>query len=161
MLKKILSPESCAECRLCCVFDSSDIWEIPVFSHETAGIIREALPDTEFIPYGGGYILKTEKLAGNELFTCPALTDKGCMLGDSKPFDCRIWPFRIMEIGGRRAITVASICSEIYNRPLSQLVEFLKEGTADMIFSYAAENPEIVKPYDSGYPVLLFEAAEK
>lgn len=161
MLRKILSPESCAECRLCCVFDSSDIWEIPVFSSETAGIIREALPDTEFIRHGGGYILKTEKLAGNELFTCPALTDKGCMLGDSKPFDCRIWPFRIMEIGGRRAITVASLCSEIYNRPLSQLVEFLRDGLADEIFSYAAENPEIVKPYDSGYPVLLFEAAEK
>lgn len=161
MLKKILSPKSCAECRLCCVFDSSDIWEIPVFSGETAGIIRKALPDTEFIPSGSGYILKTEKLSGGELFTCPALTENGCMLGDSKPFDCRIWPFRIMEIGGRRAITVASICSEIYNRPLSQLVEFLKEGTADMIFSYADEHPEIVKQYDEGYPVLLFEAYEK
>ncbi len=161
MLKKILSPKSCAECRLCCIFDSSDIWEMPVFSGETAEILRKSLPDTEFIPCGSGYILRTKEISGTEIISCPALTEKGCMLGDSKPFDCRIWPFRIMEIGGRRAITVASICSEIYNRPLSQLVEFLREGTADAIFSYADEHPEIVKPYDEGYPVLLFERKDR
>ena len=79
------------------------------------------------------------------------------MLGDDKPFDCRIWPYRIMEVGGRRAITFASICDELYHRPLSQLVDFLKEGLADVIFAYADEHPEIVKPYYEGYPVLLFE----
>jgi hypothetical protein len=75
------------------------------------------------------------------------------MLGDNKPFDCRIWPYRIMDIGGRRAITMASICQEMYSRPLSQLVGFLKEGLADKIFAYADQHPEIVKHYYEGYPV--------
>ena len=62
-----------------------------------------------------------------------------------------------MEIGGRRAITIASICEEMFGRPLSQLSGFLKEGLADAIFSYADAHPEIVKPYYEGYPVLMFE----
>lgn len=160
MLKKILSGKSCAECRLCCVFDRYDIWETPVFTAEICGKIREHKPDAEFVSKDGGFIFKAQELDENQLFSCPALTEKGCMLGDEKPFDCRIWPYRIMSVGGRRAITIASICDELYKRPLSQLVEFLKEGLAETIFSYADEHPEIVKPYYEGYPVLMFEKKE-
>ena len=157
MLKKILSGDSCAECRLCCIFDRYDIWETPVFTEELCDRIRAVKPDVQFVPKDGGYIFKAQELHGDELFSCPALTGHGCMLGDDKPFDCRIWPYRIMEVGGRRAITIASICDELYNRPLSQLVGFLREGLAEVIFSYADAHPEIVKPYYEGYPVLMFE----
>ena len=79
------------------------------------------------------------------------------MLGDDKPFDCRIWPYRIMEVGGRRAIVIASNCEEMFSRPIAELVGFLRDGLADAIFSYADKHPEIVKPYYEGFPVLLFE----
>lgn len=161
MLKEILDPESCARCRLCCIFDSSDIWEIPVFTCETAETISSVKPENDFIPCGSGYITNAGELKDGELFTCPALTENGCILGDNKPFDCRIWPFRIMEVGGRRAITLASLCHEMYSRPLSQLVEFLNDGLAETIFSYADAHPEIVKPYDYGYPILKLERKEK
>ena len=157
MLKKILSGKSCAECRLCCIFDRYDAWETPVFTEEIRDRIRAARPDAEFVTKDGGYIFRVGELKGDELFSCPALTDTGCMLGNDKPFDCRIWPYRIMEVGGRRAITFASICDELYHRPLSELVGLLKEGLADTIFAYADEHPEIVKPYYEGYPVLMFE----
>ncbi len=160
MLKKILSGESCAACRLCCIFDRYDAWETPVFTDEIRRRIQEACPEAEFVTKDGGYIFKVGEIGEDQLFSCPALTEHGCMLGDDKPFDCRIWPYRIMEVGGRRAITIASICEELYNRPLSQLVEFLKEGLADSIFAYADEHPEIVKPYYEGYPVLMFERKE-
>ena len=157
MLKKILSGSSCAKCRLCCVFDSLDVWETPVFTEEIKNKILSEKPDTQFIKKDSGFILNAGELADDHLFTCPALTEKGCMLGDDKPFDCRIWPYRIMNVGGKRAINIASICSELYNRPLSQLIDFLKEGLAQQIFSYADSHPEIVKPYEQGYPVLLFD----
>ena len=157
MLKKILSGKVCAECRLCCVFDRYDVWETPVFTEEIMLRIKKERPGTEFIPKDGGYIFKVGNIGADELFSCPALTPNGCMLGDDKPFDCRIWPYRIMEVGGRRAITIASICEELYNRPLSELVGFLKEGLAEKIFAYADAHPEIVKPYYEGYPVLVFE----
>lgn len=157
MLKKILSGESCAQCRLCCVFDRYDVWETPVFTEDIKNKILENAPDTQFLPVEGGYIFKVSEFDDEGLFSCPALTEKGCILGDEKPFDCRIWPYRIMNIGGRRAITIASICDELYNRPLSQLVDFLKEGLGDEIFAYADAHPEIVKPYYEGYPVLMLE----
>lgn len=157
MLKKILEGRACAECRLCCVFDRYDVWETPVFTEQIKEKIKEYSPESGFVPVDGGYIFKVDSFNDEGLFLCPALTEKGCMLGDEKPFDCRIWPYRIMSVGGRRAITIASICDELYNRPLSQLVDFLKEGLAEEIFSYADQHPEIVKPYYEGYPVLLFE----
>lgn len=157
MLKKILSGSTCAKCRLCCVFDRYDIWETPVFTDEIRDRILAEKPESEFISKDGGYIFKAKELDENELFSCPALTETGCMLGDDKPFDCRIWPYRIMNVGGRRAITIASICDELYNRPLSQLVGLLKDDLAADIFAYANAHPEIVKPYYEGYPVLMFE----
>lgn len=157
MLKEILDPKSCAECKLCCIFDRYDVWETPVFNEETMQKIVSVKPDTQFIGKDGGYIFKVTELDENQLFSCPALTEKGCMLGDEKPFDCRIWPYRIMDINGLKAITIASICDELYNRPLSQLTNFLKNGLADKIFEYAEMHPEIVKPYYDGYPVLMFE----
>lgn len=157
MLKKILDGKCCAECRICCIFDSSDVWETPVFTAEIKDKIINYDPSVKFIPKDGGFVLKVEELKDGEIFSCPALTEKGCILGDEKPFDCRIWPYRIMKVGGKRAITIASICGELYNRPLSQLVGFLQDGLAQKIFSYAEEHPEIVKPYEDGYPVLMFE----
>lgn len=157
MLKKILKGSSCAECRLCCIFDRYDVWETPVFTPEIRDKILEVKPATKFISKDNGYIFRVEEFSDEGLFSCPALTENGCILSDGKPFDCRIWPYRIMNISGRRAITIASICDELYNRPLSQLVDFLKEGLADEIFRYADSHPEIVKPYYEGYPVLMFE----
>ncbi len=157
MLKKILDKKTCAECRLCCIFDRYDIWETPVFDEDTRNKL-ESLADAEFIQKDGGYIFKAEKFDDEGLFTCPALDPgKGCILGDEKPFDCRIWPYRIMKIGDKRVITIASICEAMYSKPLSELVEFLKDGLADEIFRYADAHPEIIKPYDNSYPILLVE----
>ena len=76
-----------------------------------------------------------------ELFICPALDpDKGCTLGDNKPFDCKIWPYRIMEFNGVRVISVASICPDMYAKPLDKLVGELENGLADKIFA-EAESP--------------------
>lgn len=157
MLKKILDKKTCAECKLCCIFDRYDIWETPVFDEDTKKKL-ESFKNTEFVPKDGGYIFKAEKFDDEGLFTCPALDpEKGCILGDEKPFDCRIWPYRIMKIGEKRVIAIAGICETMYNKPLSELVGFLKEGLADTIFRYADSHPEIVKPYDTSYPVLMVE----
>ena len=41
MLKKILSRKTCAACRLCCQFDASDIWELPVLPPETVKAVKQ------------------------------------------------------------------------------------------------------------------------
>lgn len=158
MLKNILSGESCAKCQLCCIFDKYDIWETPTVNDELFEKIKNEYPEVEFIEKAeGGRILKC--IPDGELFNCPLLDkSSGCKLGDSKPFDCKIWPYRIMEFGGKRVISIASICSEMYNKPLSALVnELMENGLAEKIFSEADIHPEIVKPYQKGYPILLAE----
>lgn len=158
MLKKILDNKACAKCQLCCIFERYEVWETPVFTEEIKNKLLKLRPDTKFISKDGGYIFRVEKLDDGQLFSCPALDkQKGCILGDEKPFDCRIWPYRIMNIEGRRAITISNICGELFNRPLSELVSFLKDGLADKIFAYADSHPEIIKEYDEMYPVLLME----
>lgn len=159
MLKNILSPKTCADCKICCIFDKYDVWETPVIPEELKNRIEQSDPEIKFVSKGdsGAYIFNMEDNWDdeNELFTCPALDPKkGCTLGDNKPFDCKIWPYRIMELNGARVISIASICPDMYQKPLSQLVKELDSGLADMIFAEAEKNPAIVKPYEQGYPIL-------
>lgn len=161
MLKNILSPDTCAECRICCIFDKYDIWETPVVSGALKDKITAEHSDIRFIFKGDSkdsflFVCRNETIGGEDLYVCPALDHgKGCVLDDNKPFDCRIWPYRIMEFEGRQAITVASICPDMYSKPLKSLIDELKNGLADEIFDYADKNPDIVKPYQDGYPILL------
>jgi len=157
MLKEILNPKACAECRLCCVFDRYDVWETPVFTEEIKAELLKLRPDTEFIEKDGGYLYKVRELDKDDLFRCPALSETGCILGDGKPFDCQIWPYRIMEIGGRRAVTIAPNCEEMFNKPLSEHLRFIRKGLAKEIFDYANLHPETVKHYNDMFPILLFD----
>ncbi len=162
MLKNILSQQTCAKCRICCIFDKYDVWETPVISPALYNRLAKNRPDLKFVSKGdsGAYIFNMVSSwdEEKELFICPALDpEKGCTLGENKPFDCKIWPYRIMELGGKRVIAAASICPEIFSKPLKVLVKELESGLGDMIFSEADKNPAIVKPYEQGYPILAVE----
>ncbi len=161
MLKNILKGEDCASCRICCVFDKYDLWETPVLEESLKDKASEKFPDTAFVQKGDGWLFRMEE-SEDGLYYCPMLDPKsGCMLGDDKPFDCRIWPYRVMELGGCRVISIASICPTMYVKPLSELCgELEKNGLAEKIFAYADSHPHIVKPYESGYPILLAKKEE-
>lgn len=152
MLKKILSPQTCAECRVCCVFDSNDIWEIPVISAELKSKLSNK---AEFVERDGVCTFAMPFKEGEELVSCPMLTEGGCALGDDKPFDCKVWPFRVMRLDKSTVgITVSPVCEHISSLPLSRLSEFLQEGLAEEMFDKARLCPEIIKPYQDGYPIL-------
>lgn len=157
MIKKILKGSSCAACRMCCIFDRYDVWETPLFEENTMNKVKSAVPNAEFAKKGCGYVLNVGKMTGDELFSCPALAENGCILGDEKPFDCRIWPFRIMELDGCRVIAVSSLCDEVHGQSHDSLRTFLKEGLATEIFAYADKFPEAVHQFYDNYSVLLFE----
>ncbi len=160
MLKNILSPKTCADCKICCIFDKYDVWETPVISGELHEKIKLLRPELEFVSKGdtGSYMFNME-LAWDEeeeIYRCPALDcQTGCTLGENKPFDCRIWPYRIMRLGESLVISIASICPEMYKKPLNALVEELENGLGEVIFREAEKNPAIVKPYEHGYPILM------
>lgn len=162
MLSKILSREECAECRLCCSFDSYDLWETPVITKKLASqILQEYLPQQEFVRRDGHFLLKMDKEPDEDLYYCSLLDrEKGCILGTDKPFDCQIWPFRVMSLGITRVITLSPVCPVVQKKPLCEIQALAKE-LAPAIFEYADENPTAVKSYIDGYPIMVVERPER
>lgn len=158
MLKKILSSKTCAKCRLCCKFDRTDTWEIPVFDENTADAAKALRPDAEFTDAGNELTFKAPILTGDELFSCPALTENGCGLSsEHKPFDCKIWPFRMMhDSGGRTVIALSELCGGMSEYSDETLRNFLtSEGLDKIIFEYADAHPSHIKPLAEGYRVII------
>lgn len=159
MLKKILSRETCGKCRVCCGFDESDKWEIPLVFKELKEHI-EGQYNCKLVPRGDEYVFDM-KFNGDKVVYCPMSSEHGCVLGDMKPFDCRIWPFRVNRLDGgdgRLVITVSPVCGAVSELPLSKLTQFVNEdGFADMLFKQAELHVDMVKPYIKGYPILAIK----
>lgn len=157
MLKAILSPETCAACRLCCQFDASDLWELPVLPPETVQAVQTCKPETVFVPVEEECTFAAPPLQGEELFACPVLTDCGCGLSpQEKPFDCKIWPFRLMRTPeGQCVIAVSELCQGVGSLSDAELRAFLEQGLAETCFAYAKAHPAHVKPLMEGYRVIL------
>ena len=158
MLENLLSKKDCADCRICCNFENYELWETPIITDDLRKAIADDNPDQEFIKRGNSWLFKMEQDI-DELFYCPMLDrNSGCMLGDKKPFDCTIWPYRVMNFNGKRVISISSICPVMYRKPLNELVDELKKnGLAEIIFAQADKNPDILKEYQDGYPILIVE----
>ena len=155
-LKKILSSDSCGKCRVCCGFTKDDIWEIPLVYAEDRNKVEEKL-GVSLIRRGGEFVFDMDFKDG-DISYCPALSDHGCMLGELKPFDCAVWPFRVNSLGDTRVITVSPVCETVFSLPLKTLSDFVyADGFADTLFEEARKHPDMVKPYINGYPVLAVD----
>lgn len=153
MLTKILSRQTCADCRICCAFDETDLWEAPLISHDLKNKILKLNPSQSFRPVKNSFVLEMEK-SEDELYYCPMLSSNGCLLGNEKPFDCKIWPFRIMDFKGTLVITLSPVCNPLFSKPLNELHDFIQDGLADTLFKEAKEHPDIIKDYIPNYPIL-------
>ncbi len=106
MLSKILSKEDCKNCKFCCSFRRQSVWESP-FQLSTA--------------------FKTED--PNEEVPCDYLDkNSGCTLSEKeKPFDCKIWPFRVMEENEKIYVTIATTCPAINKKSENEINECLND----------------------------------
>lgn len=152
-----MTKDECAKCKICCSFDSYDLWETPVITDEIYQRVLELKPEQKFSDASGTRLFVMEREPDRDLYYCPMLDHKsGCMLKDEKPFDCRIWPLRIMRFEGRRVIVISPVCPTMFSKPLKDLKAVAKK-LAPVIFSEADLEPDIVKPYIIGYPILVTE----
>ena len=154
MISEVLSRETCAACRFCCAFRRQSLWELPVFSPEAV----EALSAAGFAFRDGRPVLDGAYATDDpeEEAPCPFLDPaRGCTLGeDEKPFDCRIWPLRVMGRDGTLAVALDPVCRAIGPEPPERLVALVRNGLGRRILEYAAGHPEIVKPWNEGWAVL-------
>lgn len=150
----ILTKSQCAECRQCCSFESYGLWDTPLVTDD---IMRRALdicPTQRFSDISGRRLFVMEKQPGSDVYRCPMLDHStGCRLGDGKPFECRIFPFRVMRLEGRLVIAVSPVCPAAADMSLSALI---KEAgrLADAIFAEAEKEPGLVRQFEAGYVIL-------
>lgn len=158
MLSSVLSKDDCAKCRFCCSFRRKSLWETPLFNDDEARRLSELFPSARFKKRGDALTIdiddcyKTDD--SEEEALCP-FNDGGCRLSaEDKPFDCSIWPLRVMEHDGGLAICLTPTCPVISEKPLSVMRELAEGEVGDKIIAFAGLHPEIVKEYKDGFPVL-------
>jgi Fe-S-cluster containining protein len=166
-ISSLLSADDCRECRLCCWFTQYDLWETPVITPKLRELIEGRFPDVRFFDKGGGNSLfvmdrttqtdmRYEHYSDGERYDCPMLGVSGCKLYNDKPFECAIWPFRIMSQGDKRLISVSTLCTAVCKNSLQAMMDLLENGLKQKIADYADTHPGIVKPYNDGYPILMY-----
>ena len=158
MLSRVLSKQSCAACKFCCSFRRQSLWETPLFPPE---VVEKLSKPNEYGVVGefrngqivlGGY--RTDD--PEEEVPCTFLDPhKGCILkAEDKPFDCSIWPLRVMDKGGELVIALTPTCPTVGATPRPELVELVKNGLGAKIFEYAKTHPYIIKEYREGFPII-------
>ena len=137
MLSAILSKEFCKDCKFCCIFEVRHLWETPEKISHILDKYEGADPLCE-VP-------------------CPHLDNAaGCTLSDKdKPFECSIWPFRIMNRDGRIIMAVANTCPGIKQYSEEFLRDFAQDNLLIPARSYYSEHPNAAKPYVDYYTELF------
>ena len=149
MLGRILDGKTCASCRICCVYDDSDVWDAPGFTKEEWEKNRIA----DRFPYHQGenglYYLDMEK--DNEgLYTCPCLSDKGCTLGKTKPFRCALWPLYLVPTEEGVGIALSLVCPQVQRLSNAEILEGISEALPLMLERVKAD-PALLEPFSEEY----------
>ena len=178
MLGPILKKESCAACRFCCAFRRKSLWETPIFTGENLEAIKnnpelsgdvlvpvlcdaeaeiqsesQGKQPAEYYRYDLSNSYKTDE--PEEEAPCPYLSETGCVLSaEEKPWDCKIWPLRVMNKDGKIVIALTPTCPEINKLELAEVRKFVVENLEEDLFSYAEAHPYLIKEYHEGFSVL-------
>jgi Fe-S-cluster containining protein len=168
LLSPVLSAGQCASCKFCCTFAAFEAWETPLFSKDDveyltkkygAFPVRKTGNNSYTLDLSGYWKMHGEK----EYAPCPFLDkEHGCILAEEeKPFDCKIWPLRIMRKEEEYVIALTPTCRELNKLPLECIKQLVNdEDTADIIFEEAEKMPDIIKEYREGFPMLKEKAAD-
>ncbi len=153
MLSKVLKKSTCAECRFCCGFDKDDDWEIPVISERLAERLKnEGVKVVDF----DGCLKYDLEFKGDEVKYCPFHSkETGCTLnGEDKPFDCKIWPLRVMRKNNIRVLAIAKTCPA-FSVTKTDLLRLINEGLLEEIKEYISKNPYVINELKDDYEVLV------
>jgi Fe-S-cluster containining protein len=168
MLSSLLTKKQCASCKFCCSFRRQSLWETPLFPPEVVeklsqpneyGVVGEfRTVDDLQKSCAGRLVLENNYRTADpeEEVPCTFLDpERGCILKpEDKPFDCSIWPLRIMNKDGELVIALTPTCPSIGAVPSQALTELVKSGLGEKILEYAKEHPYIIKEYRAGFPII-------
>ena len=165
LLEGLLSPKDCAQCKYCCSCRRSSLWENVIFDDELFDRVSRDYPEAKFmVVLRGGRPARMLDFSGlyktddpEEEALCFFNRD-GCVLGGEKPFECAIWPLRVMRKDDALVLGCCLDCPIFAGIETDRVRRFIREKRLDrMIFDYIAEHPEAVKPYRDNYRLIITE----
>lgn len=161
MLSKLISKEQCASCRFCCSYLRTSTWEAPLFTEIQYRVLCKKYTHFKGKACKKSYTLDFDKAYKTddptEEAACPFLDRKiGCILSkEEKPFDCKIWPLRIMCKNNKLVLALTPTCPAMNLYSLEELKQTIgEENLYKRIYEYAQEHPDIIKDYREGFPIL-------
>ena len=157
MLTGIFTPTACAECKLCCNFHRSSAWETPALQSEQVFLMHEmCIPLDKRMDGTTSFYLHFTSNDENEVANCPLLDPcSGCILPrEQRPFECRIWPVRIMRDKSTLVVGIYEQCPALANDGFEKLKNHTLENLLPQILDYARREPNAVREYNSAYKVI-------
>lgn len=158
MLTHLFSPALCAECRLCCNFRPSSAWETPYLEPKLADRLRsEGIPLVHRRNGSISFALHFLSDDPEECCNCPMLdTGRGCTLPRAeRPFECRVWPLRLMHVNNSLAIGCYNDCPALSGDVKRKLVDYACGELLPTLLNYARQHPESIRDADPHYAVLM------
>lgn len=161
MLSKFISKEDCASCRFCCSFRRCSLWETPIFTRENLEELPESVClntfEDENMIYGT-YDLSSKYTTqdSEEEVPCPFLNpDTGCTLNaKAKPWDCSIWPLRVMKKDNSTVIALTPTCPTMNKTNIDELREYVNTNLREDLIEYANSHPYLIKEYHEGFIII-------
>ncbi len=157
MLTDCFSPTQCAQCKLCCNFRRCSAWESPALDSEQIFLMQEmCIPLEKRADGTTSFFLNFSSDSQNEVANCPMLdTHSGCMLPrEQRPFECRIWPVRIMKKHSSLVIGIYANCPALLNGGFEKLKDFTLDKLLPDLLDYAQRHPQAVREFDSAYRII-------
>jgi Pyruvate/2-oxoacid:ferredoxin oxidoreductase delta subunit len=129
-LSPILKHETCANCKICCVFKPESLIYVP--------------KEIE--------VKKQE----DGMFACiHRCENAGCTLEKNKPTECAAWPFSISKRGGKLLLVLEHSCPELNKRErFNEVKKFALENVAPKLLEYSRKNTGTLREHNSKNQIL-------
>ena len=152
MLSRILKKETCASCRICCIYDDSDVWDAPGFTEKEYEKAK-AKTEVEFFQKEDGlYYMQMEK-DSEGIYTCPCLSERGCILGKDRPFRCSLWPLYLINTENGIGIALSPVCPEVWKIRNKDIFEGIRD-LLPFLMETARENPSLIEKWSPEYRMI-------
>ncbi|MBR1485735.1 MAG: hypothetical protein IJ597_00585, partial [Synergistaceae bacterium] len=146
-----IPPEECAKCRFCCSYRRCSLWETALIDEELLEKLKKRYPDAKFKFVNGYYTVDLDGLYKTddpeEEALCYFNNGKGCILGEDKPFECRVWPLRVLKKDRDLVIAFSDGCPVFARKSMSEIRELLSGGLGKKLLDYAKKFPAFIKEY--------------
>ena len=153
-----IPPEECAKCRFCCSYRRCSLWETALIDKELLEKLKKLYPEAKF-KFINGYdtinlddLYKTDDPEEEAL--CYFNDGKGCILGEDKPFECSVWPLRVLRKDKNLVIAFSTGCPVFAKKDLQEINELLNSSLEKKLLDYSKKFPAFVKDYQDNYKII-------